>query len=55
VRYIEEGKIKSILHKTWKLSELHAALADFVSKNYVGKMAVVPDSKWQQVGAKHGG
>ena len=55
VRYIEEGKIKSILHKTWKLSELHAAQGDFVSKNYVGKMAVVPDSKWAQVGAKHGG
>ena len=53
VRYIEEGKIKSILHKTWKLSELHKAQADFVSKNYVGKMAVVPDSKWEQVGAKH--
>ena len=53
VRYIEEGKINSILHKTWKLSELHKAQADFVSKNYVGKMAVVPDSKWEQVGAKH--
>jgi hypothetical protein len=24
-----------------------------VSKNYVGKMAVVPDSKWEQVGAPH--
>lgn len=55
VRYIEEGKINSILHKTWKLSELHAAQADFVSKTYVGKMVVVPDSKWQRVGAKHGG
>ena len=53
VRYIEEGKIKSILHKTWKLSELHQAQADFVSKNYVGKMAVVPDSRWEQVGAPH--
>ncbi|WP_037256364.1 alcohol dehydrogenase family protein [Rhodovibrio salinarum] len=55
VRYIEAGKIKSILHKTWKLSELREAQHDFVSKNYVGKMAVVPDSKWEQVGAKHGG
>ena len=55
VRYIEEGKINSVLHKTWKLSELHTAQAEFVSKNYVGKMAVVPDSKWAQVGAKHGG
>jgi NADPH:quinone reductase-like Zn-dependent oxidoreductase len=55
VRYIEQGKINSILHKTWKLSELHAAQDDFVAKTYVGKMAVVPDSKWAQVGAKHGG
>jgi NADPH:quinone reductase-like Zn-dependent oxidoreductase len=53
VRYIEEGRIKSILHKTWKLSDLQAAQADFVAKSYVGKMAVVPDSKWDQVGARH--
>ena len=55
VGYIEAGKIKPILHRTWKLSELREAQADFVSKSYVGKMAVVPDSKWEQVGAKHGG
>jgi NADPH:quinone reductase-like Zn-dependent oxidoreductase len=54
VRYIEEGKITSTLFRTWRLSELRDAQADFVAKSYVGKMAVVPDSKWDTVGARHG-
>jgi NADPH:quinone reductase-like Zn-dependent oxidoreductase len=54
VRYVEEGRITSTLFRTWRLSELREAQADFVAKSYVGKMAVVPDSKWDTVGAPHG-
>lgn len=53
VRYIEEGKIKSILSGAYKLSDLHKAQKDFVSKKYIGKLVVVPDSKWDEVGKKH--
>ncbi len=55
VGYIEAGKIKSILSRAYKLSDLRQAQADFVSKNYVGKLVVVPDSKWQEVGQHHAG
>lgn len=53
--YIEAGKIKSILSRTYKLSDLHRAQADFVSKSYVGKLVVVPDSQWEEIGQRHAG
>lgn len=55
VKYIEEGKIHSLLAKTYKLSNFHQAQEEFMAKKFVGKLAVVPDSKWEKVGAKYGG
>lgn len=44
--YVEAGKIKPILSKTYKLSELGQAQQDFVQKKYVGKLVVIPDAKY---------
>ena len=50
VRYIEEGKIHAVLAGTYKLSEIHHAQEDFKTKGFVGKLVLVPDSKWDIVG-----
>ncbi|MBS3803026.1 MAG: alcohol dehydrogenase family protein [Oleiphilaceae bacterium] len=54
LQYIEEGKIRSLLDRTYKLSDFHAAQTAFMSKTYIGKLVVVPDSKWDEVGAPYG-
>lgn len=46
VRYIEEGQIKPILSRAYKLSQLHEAQAHFIEKRYIGKLVVIPDSQW---------
>ncbi len=33
----------------YRLSEIHRAEADFKAKDFVGKLVVVPDSKWNDV------
>ena len=33
----------------YRLSDLHRAQSDFKAKNFVGKLVVVPDSKWTAV------
>ena len=43
VGYIEAGKLDANLYATYPLSEFHRAQTDFMSKNYVGKLVVVPD------------
>lgn len=53
VRYIEEGRIRALLHGTYPLSRFHDAQREFMDKNYIGKLVVVPDAKWDQVGAPH--
>jgi len=52
LRYIEEGKIKPLLYSTFPLSRLRQAEQFFMSKKYVGKLVVVPDSKWNEIGAR---
>ncbi|WP_166268926.1 alcohol dehydrogenase family protein [Marinobacter caseinilyticus] len=51
--YIEAGKIRSLLDRTYKLSDFHAAQTAFMAKTYIGKLVVVPDSKWEQFGARY--
>lgn len=51
--YIEDRKIQPLLDRTFKLSEFHSAQETFMSKSYVGKLVVVPDSKWETVGAPY--
>jgi len=49
VSYIESGKIKAVRAGTYKLSDLHRAQREFMAKGFVGKLVVVPDSKWERV------
>ena len=55
VRYIEEGRIRSLLGGLYPLSEFHDAPRAFMSKSFVGNLVVVPDHKWDEVGAPHAG
>ena len=43
VNYIESGKLDANLHATYPLSEFHRAQTDFIAKNYIGKLVVMPD------------
>jgi NADPH:quinone reductase-like Zn-dependent oxidoreductase len=45
VRYIEEGKLKPLVAGVYPLSEFHRAQTDFMAKQFVGKLIVVPDRK----------
>lgn len=47
VRYIEEGRVKPILAKTFPLSKIREAQTEFMAKGFVGKLVVVPDAKWR--------
>jgi NADPH:quinone reductase-like Zn-dependent oxidoreductase len=51
VRYIEEGSIRPLLDRTFRLSEFHEAQRTFMGKSYIGKLVVVPDRHWDEVGA----
>jgi NADPH:quinone reductase-like Zn-dependent oxidoreductase len=53
VRLIEDGTIVPLLHGTYPLSEFHRAQRDFMSKGFIGNLVVVPDSKWDEIGAPH--
>lgn len=51
--YIESGAVRPLLGGTYRLSEFHRAQTDFMAKGFVGKLVVVPDRKWEEVGAAH--
>jgi NADPH:quinone reductase-like Zn-dependent oxidoreductase len=44
VRYIEDGKIRPLVGGVYRLSEFHRAQTDFMAKDFVGKLVVVPDA-----------
>ena len=46
VRYIEEKKIRPVVGGVYKLSDFHRAQTDFMAKDFVGKLVVVPDAMW---------
>ncbi|WP_436172731.1 alcohol dehydrogenase family protein [Mesorhizobium sp. LjNodule214] len=46
VRYIEAQKIRPLVGGVYKLSDFHRAQADFIAKDFVGKLVVVPDAMW---------
>ena len=52
MEWIREGKLKPILHATFKLSQLREAEEYFVNRGhgYIGKIVIVPDAQWE----KHG-
>ncbi len=51
--YIESGTIRPLLGGTYRLSDFHHAQRDFMAKSFIGNLVVVPDAKWDQVGAPH--
>lgn len=53
VSYIEQGLIKPVLAGAFRLSDFHCAQQVFMSKDFVGKLVVVPDAHWERVGAPH--
>ena len=53
VRYIENGQIRPLLDRTFKLSDFHNAQQTFMGKTYIGKLVVVPDRHWDSVGAPY--
>jgi NADPH:quinone reductase-like Zn-dependent oxidoreductase len=53
VDYIEQGTIEPLLHGTYRLSDFHRAQQDFMSKGFIGNLVVVPDHKWDEIGAPH--
>jgi len=52
VRWIRAGELRPVLHRTFRLSDLRQAEDYFVDRgsDYIGKIAIVPDSEW----AAHG-
>ena len=46
LRRKEEGRLKALVGGVYRLSDLHRAQSDFKAKTFVGKLVVVPDSKW---------
>jgi NADPH:quinone reductase-like Zn-dependent oxidoreductase len=44
VRYIEDGKIRPLVGGVYCLSDFHRAQADFMEKDFVGKVVVVPEA-----------
>jgi NADPH:quinone reductase-like Zn-dependent oxidoreductase len=46
VGYIEAGKIRPLLDRTFPLSRLREAQEYFMAKGYFGKIVVQPDAKW---------
>jgi NADPH:quinone reductase-like Zn-dependent oxidoreductase len=51
VGYIEAGKVRALVGGLYRLSEFHAAQRAFMAKDFVGKLVVVPDAKWDEVNA----
>ena len=51
--HVLAGRIRPLLHATHRLSDFHQAQTDFMNKDYVGKLVVVPDRHWESVGAPH--
>lgn len=53
--WIRSGDLKPVLHGTFRLSDIHKAEDYFVNRgsDYIGKIAIVPDSEWQEHGENY--
>jgi NADPH:quinone reductase-like Zn-dependent oxidoreductase len=47
--YIEQGKITPNLFATYPLSKFHQAQSEFMKKNHIGKLVVMPDQFYQKL------
>ncbi|GAA0849829.1 alcohol dehydrogenase family protein [Marinobacter szutsaonensis] len=50
--WIRGGQLKPVLHRAFRLSDLHRAEEYFVNRgsNYLGKIVIVPDAQWEEHG-----
>jgi NADPH:quinone reductase-like Zn-dependent oxidoreductase len=48
IAWIRSGHLRPVLHGTFRLSDIHRAEEYFVDRgnDYIGKIAIVPDSEW---------
>ena len=53
VSYIETGRLRALLDGIYRLSDFRAAQRAFIEKSFTGKLVIVPDKKWSEVGASH--
>ncbi|SEA49555.1 NADPH:quinone reductase [Desulfuromusa kysingii] len=53
IEWIRSGQLTPVLHQTFRLSDIHNAENYFANRggDYIGKIALVPDSQWEQYGA----
>ena len=51
--YIEAGRIRPLLERTFRLSALRDAQRAFLAKQFIGKLVVVSDRHWDEHGAPH--
>lgn len=53
VDHIEAGRIEPVLGGAFPLSRLGEAQAAFQRKSHIGNLVIVPDAKWDAIGASH--
>lgn len=54
IDWIRGGRLRPVLHGTFRLSDIHRAEDYFVGRgsDYIGKIAIVPDSEWTAHGER---
>lgn len=54
IGWIRAGRLKPVLHATFRLSDLHAAERYFIDRDrdHLGKIVIVPDGEWEAHGAR---
>jgi len=54
IAWIRSGELRPVLHGTFRLSDIYRAEDYFVGRgsDYIGKIAIVPDSEWEAHGAR---
>jgi len=49
IGYIRDGRLEPNLYATYPLSEFHRAQRDFMNKQYIGKLVVMPDRFFEEI------
>ncbi|MCA1786162.1 MAG: zinc-binding dehydrogenase [Desulfobacteraceae bacterium] len=45
VRYVEQGRLKPVVAKTYPLKEIVKAQQDFIDKTFFGKLVLIPPAE----------
>lgn len=51
--HVLAGRVRPLLHATYRLSDFHNAQRDFMEKDYVGNLVIVPDRHWDGMSGPH--